>query len=73
MAGMTKVFKDKEGNTYEAFCILTTAASQSVSQIHDRMPVIITPEEHEMWLKDDRFMAQVLERAGPELMLRLAV
>lgn len=69
MAGMTNVFQDAAGNPYAAYCILTTAASKSVKEIHDRMPVILTPDERETWLTDDNFMRHVLERSGPELVL----
>jgi putative SOS response-associated peptidase YedK len=32
------------------FCILTTNANDLVSDIHDRMPVIIPPEAYDRWL-----------------------
>ena len=32
------------------FCIITTAANELVSKIHDRMPVILPPESYERWL-----------------------
>lgn len=70
MAGMTNTFKDALGNRYEAFTILTTAASPSVAAIHDRMPVILKPEEQEAWLRDNGFMQEVLERNGPELLVQ---
>jgi len=69
MAGMTGFFKDATGQPYEAYCILTTASNESVQPIHDRMPVILMPDEREAWLTDEGFMQHVLERAGPELTL----
>jgi len=72
MAGMSGFFKDAANQPYEAFCILTTAANASVQPIHDRMPVILMPDEREAWLNDDGFMQHVLDRAGPELTLELA-
>jgi putative SOS response-associated peptidase YedK len=33
--------------------IITTAANELVSTIHDRMPVILTDETHLAWLRDD--------------------
>ena len=71
MAGMTGFFKDAAGQPYEAFCILTTAANESVQRIHDRMPVILAADEREAWLSDDGFMSHVLERVGLELVLTL--
>lgn len=32
------------------FAILTTAANREVSQIHDRMPVVVAPEDRDAWL-----------------------
>lgn len=50
IAGLYNSFLDKDGNKYEAFTILTTAANDSMKHIHDRMPVII-PRDHEyIWL-----------------------
>ena len=73
MAGLTGLFKDAAGKPIEAYCILTTVANQSVRPIHDRMPVILQPDERERWLADDGFMHHVLERVGPELVLETAV
>ena len=64
MAGLYTVYK-KEGIYQSAFVILTAAANQSVQSIHDRMPVIIAGGEQELWLKDEIFAHQVLQREGP--------
>lgn len=69
MAGMINVFRDAAGCDYNAFVILTTAANGSVAPIHDRMPVILAPDEKNHWIGDEAFMEQVLNRAGPELSL----
>ena len=73
MAGMINTFAHADGRRYDAFCVLTTAANESVSPIHDRMPVILHPEEREAWLRDDTFMMLVLARAGPALVLEQVV
>jgi len=67
MAGMIDSFKDADGSEYSAFVILTTAANASVAPIHDRMPVILAPEERSLWLGDDAFMEHALHRTGPPL------
>ena len=69
MAGMVNIFRDAEGGEYGAFVILTTSANNSVSQIHDRMPVILAPDERDMWVGDTDFMDYALRRPGPELRL----
>jgi len=72
MAGMINMFRDASGGDYSAFVILTTAANESVAPIHDRMPVILAPDECGMWLSDDGFMERALHRAGPGLELTIA-
>lgn len=42
------------------FTVLTTAANATVSSVHDRMPVILSPEKAEEWL--------VAEHPSPELL-----
>ena len=71
MAGMVSTFRDAFGEEYDAFVILTTVANDSVSPIHDRMPVILAPDETSLWVQDDRFMEYVLLRPGPELSLSM--
>jgi putative SOS response-associated peptidase YedK len=34
----------------DSCCIITTSANQALSSIHDRMPVIIRPENYDAWL-----------------------
>jgi putative SOS response-associated peptidase YedK len=72
MAGIVDTFKGKSGRHEDAFTILTTAANSSVSQLHDRMPVILQSDELEAWLRDGAFVDTVLERVGPALTLTLA-
>ncbi len=69
MAGMLGRFTRPDGEPYTAFTILTTAANASVSPIHDRMPVILEPEEQQAWLQDNAFMKKALQRVGPVLAL----
>jgi putative SOS response-associated peptidase YedK len=38
------------GDPVETFTIVTTRASKLVSEVHDRMPVIIAPADHQRWL-----------------------
>lgn len=37
----------------ETFSILTTAANELLASIHDRMPVILRPDDYELWLNRD--------------------
>jgi putative SOS response-associated peptidase YedK len=38
------------GDTIESFCILTTDSNELIAPVHDRMPVILQPENYELWL-----------------------
>jgi putative SOS response-associated peptidase YedK len=49
MAGIWEYWKGPEG-PIESFSILTTSANKVVGQLHDRMPVILRPEDYGMWL-----------------------
>ena len=71
MAGIINIFKDADCNDYSAFVILTTAANAYMAPIHDRMPVILAPDERDRWLRDGAFMESVLRRAGPALALEI--
>lgn len=73
MAGMINTFKDKDGTAKDAFVILTTGASDSMSPFHDRMPVILSPNEREDWIRSESFMRDVLKREGTELEWRKAI
>jgi len=72
MAGMINTFRDADGCDYNAFVILTTAANDSVLPIHDRMPVILAPDERGPWIRDGAFMEHALHRPGPGLQAQSA-
>ena len=40
------------GGLLESFAVITTAASGELAHIHDRMPVIIGPDEYGIWLDE---------------------
>ncbi len=42
-----------EGKVIESFTIIVTDANELVRPVHDRMPVILAPEEYETWLDPD--------------------
>ena len=71
MAGMMSVFRDAAGDEYSAFVILTTTASSTVAKVHDRMPVVLAPDEHDLWITDAGFMEYVLHRPGLEMVAEL--
>lgn len=56
MGGLYNTFKNKDGALYDAFTIITAAANDTMSAIHQRMPVIIDPEYHDVWLQTNADM-----------------
>ncbi len=56
-----------------SFVILTTAASEAVQQVHDRMPIIVPPELRAAWLDTTQpaepLLRELMAR-DPELALR---
>ena len=49
-AGLWDRWKNPEGKTIETCTILTTAPNALLADIHDRMPVILRPEDYDLWL-----------------------
>jgi len=49
-AGLWEKWTPEGGETVETFAIITTQASKLVSEIHERMPAIIGPVDHQRWL-----------------------
>lgn len=50
LAGLWDSWKSPEGSYLETFSILTTSANSLLEEIHDRMPVILSPDTFELWL-----------------------
>ena len=50
MAGIWEEYESVSGETQHTFLILTTTPNEVVSEIHDRMPVILTKEAEKKWL-----------------------
>jgi putative SOS response-associated peptidase YedK len=53
-AGLWETWTGPNGEEMETAAIVTTAASRSIAAIHDRMPVMLTPDAFDMWLDCDR-------------------
>jgi putative SOS response-associated peptidase YedK len=49
-AGLWARWAPEDSDPVETFAIVTTRASKLVSEVHDRMPVIIAPADHQRWL-----------------------
>lgn len=63
-AGLWERWRAPDGGAIETAAILTTAANADVAHLHDRMPVMLAPEDVDMWLDP------TAPRAALDLLLR---
>ncbi len=49
-AGLWERWRGADGGEIESFAIVVTDANALLRPIHDRMPVILAPDDHEAWL-----------------------
>ena len=50
-AGLWARWRPRGGGDLETFTILTTEPTQFLSTLHDRMPLVLRPEERRLWLE----------------------
>ena len=62
-AGVYSSFTTNDGEVIDSFAIITTEPSPTAAAIHDRMPLVLTPELYGPWLGTDDDPQRVLERA----------
>ncbi len=71
MAGIWDSWREPDGEILRTFAIMTTAANGTMSQLHDRMPVILEPEHWPVWLGEVEGDALGLMRPAADDVLRL--
>jgi putative SOS response-associated peptidase YedK len=49
-AGLWERWEPKGAEAVDSCTIIVTTANDLVSQIHDRMPVILAPQDYDLWL-----------------------
>ena len=50
-AGVWETWKDSNDNVWMTYSIITTDANKEMRAVHDRMPVILHPEDEASWLE----------------------
>ncbi len=60
-AGLWERWKAPEGDVIESCTILTTEANELLQPIHDRMPVILKPEDYDLWLDPKMKKAELVK------------
>ena len=54
VAGLWEYWEGADGSALESCTLLTTAANEKLSMLHDRMPVFVAPEDFGQWLGSGR-------------------
>jgi putative SOS response-associated peptidase YedK len=66
-AGLWETWHERaSGGEIDSGAIVTTDANAVVAPIHDRMPVVIRPEDFDQWLNGDPAEAAALLRPAPD-------
>jgi putative SOS response-associated peptidase YedK len=77
LAGIWERWKDPKGSMLETCSILTTSPNALMEGIHDRMPVIVRPDDYDLWLdpgyKNTEGLAELLKPYDASVMKRYAV
>ncbi|MCA9833244.1 MAG: SOS response-associated peptidase [Thermomicrobiales bacterium] len=53
MAGLFDFGRDDEGESQGSYTILTTTPNDVMAEVHDRMPVILHPDDVPLWMDED--------------------
>jgi putative SOS response-associated peptidase YedK len=73
-AGLWSGWTNPADNTeLHSFTIITTDPNSLLEQYHNRMPVILKPNEYERWLKGDRVPIDLLRPYDAEAMAATCV
>lgn len=65
LAGLWEVWRDPDGSALQSCTILTTTPNELMAPIHNRMPVIIEPEDYDLWLHPEPDPEQALHLLRP--------
>lgn len=60
-AGFYDIWKDVEGKEWKTYTLITTEPNKEARAIHDRMPVILHPEDETSWLEPSRVKREDIE------------
>jgi putative SOS response-associated peptidase YedK len=77
MAGLFSVWKNGAGEEFPTYTIITTSANELISDIHERMPVILDQKNYDVWLdrgmNDINFLKTLLVPYPAEKMMAFPV
>jgi len=72
IAGLWEAFRRPDGEIVRTYCIITTEATGTVAEIHDRMPLVLDEPDWPVWLGEEPGDPTTLlhPAAGDKLVLR---
>ncbi|WP_269931550.1 SOS response-associated peptidase [Aminobacter sp. HY435] len=77
LAGLLETWSEPGGSEMDTAAILTTYASADIRHIHDRMPVVIEPENFTRWLdcrtQEPRHVAELMRPAQSDFFEQIPV
>lgn len=65
VAGLYEVWKSADGKTIHSFTLITKEAEPVIAHLHDRMPLILLPEQEQLWLDSTVQSQEVLHEIVP--------
>ncbi|WP_087001659.1 SOS response-associated peptidase [Rhizobium sullae] len=68
LAGIWEIRRDPADVDIRTFAVITCPANEIMAAIHDRMPVILHPEEYERWLSPEPDPHELMRPFPSELM-----
>ena len=68
MAGLWEYWQGADGSVIESCAVITTTPNELMADIHDRMPVILAPDDYATWLDHNQTPDQLLKPYPAELM-----
>jgi putative SOS response-associated peptidase YedK len=76
-AGLWDRWKSPQGDVVESCAVITTTPNSLLLDIHDRMPVILSPDDYDLWLdpafRDTVSLSEMLKPFDASLMRRYPV
>jgi putative SOS response-associated peptidase YedK len=65
MAGLFERWRQPDGETLRSCTIVTCKPNELVAEVHDRMPVILDPDDHAAWLDPEAVDGRTLLQPCP--------
>jgi putative SOS response-associated peptidase YedK len=73
LAGLWENWKGPDGTWVRTFVILTTPSNKLLSDLHDRMPLIIESKDRHRWMSEEEHPGDLLKPYPSESMIRWQV